>query len=59
MHIEIKKRITGSFVSASALMMACGAQALETLSDQELGSVRGQDGVTISLQIDPTESITA
>lgn len=42
-----------------SLVWPASPYALETLSDQEMGKVSGQDGVTISLQVPENQTITA
>jgi len=55
----IKNKPVQRVLLFASLIWPATPYALETLSDQEMGKVSGRDGVTISLQVPETESITA
>jgi len=55
----IKNKSVQRVLLFASLIWPATPYALETLSDQEMGKVSGRDGVTISLQVPETESITA
>lgn len=55
----IKNKSVQRVLLFASLIWPATPYALETLSDQEMGKVSGRDGVTISLQVPETESITS
>lgn len=57
-EIKNNKRLP-LFAAATALLLPCSAYALEALSEQEMSTVQGRDGVTIGLEVPQTGAITA
>ncbi|MCG8394352.1 MAG: hypothetical protein MI745_14835, partial [Pseudomonadales bacterium] len=55
----IKNKPAQRVLLVACLIWPATPYALETLSDQEMGKVSGQDGVTISLQVPENQTITA
>lgn len=57
---EIKNNKRAPFlVTATALLLPYSGSALEALSEQEMSTVQGRDGVTIGLEVPQTGAITA
>lgn len=57
-EINNNKRVP-FFITATALLLPYSAYALEALSEQEMSTVQGRDGVTIGLEVPQTGAITA
>lgn len=60
MHdIKTKIRLTAAAYVSAVFVMPLNAYCLEAMTENELGEVRGRDGVTISLQVSQNDEITA
>ena len=55
----IKNKPAQRVLLFASLIWPATPYALETLSDQEMGKVSGQDGVTISLEVPENQAVTA